>query len=87
MPFDPETPHCCATAAGGRFRNAAGRQIFQTRQLCQSVLRPDVVTNKVCLCIGAEGHDPLPFLSSTAALLEPAACKRAYVRDTLMLCS
>ncbi|KAK9812520.1 hypothetical protein WJX73_005534 [Symbiochloris irregularis] len=33
--------------AGGRFRNAFGRRIFQTTQLCQSVLRPDVVTNKV----------------------------------------
>lgn len=35
-------------AAGGRFRNALGRRIFQTRQLCQSVLQPDTVTNKVC---------------------------------------
>ena len=33
--------------AGGRFRSSLGKFIFQTTDLCQSVLRPDVVVNKV----------------------------------------
>ncbi len=34
-------------AAGGRFRGRIGRQLFQTTQLCQSVLEPNLVTNKL----------------------------------------
>lgn len=33
--------------AGGRFRTGLGRFLFRTTRLCQSVVRPDVVTNKV----------------------------------------
>jgi hypothetical protein len=36
-----------AAAAGGRFRNGIGRSIFRTSGLFQSVLEPDVATNKV----------------------------------------
>jgi hypothetical protein len=34
-------------AAGGRFRGRLGRAFFKTERLCQSVLEPDLVTNKV----------------------------------------
>jgi hypothetical protein len=34
-------------AAGGRFRGRIGRTLFQTAGLFQSVLEPDVATNKV----------------------------------------
>lgn len=33
--------------AGGRFRTGLGKLLFSTRRLCQSVLRPDLVINKV----------------------------------------
>lgn len=33
--------------AGGRFRTGVGKILFRTTHLCQSVLQPDVVTNKV----------------------------------------
>ena len=36
-----------ATAAGGRFRSSLGRALFQTAGLFQSVLQPDIATNKV----------------------------------------
>lgn len=35
------------TAAGGRFRGRIGRTLFQTTGLFQSVLEPDIATNKV----------------------------------------
>lgn len=34
-------------AAGGGFRGSVGRRIFKTTNLCQSVMQPDLVTNKV----------------------------------------
>lgn len=37
--------------AGGRFRTGFGKLLFKTTKLCQSVLRPDVVTNKVELLL------------------------------------
>lgn len=47
-PFDPRlTAHLSPAAAGGRFRGSIGRAIFQTRGVYQSVLQPDLVTNKV----------------------------------------
>jgi hypothetical protein len=33
--------------AGGRFRSGIGKILFRTTRLCQSVLLPDVVTNKI----------------------------------------
>ena len=33
--------------AGGRFRTGIGKLLFHTTRLCQSVLQPDVVTNKI----------------------------------------
>jgi hypothetical protein len=42
----PRTCALCA-AAGGRFRGRIGRTLFQTAGLFQSVLEPDIATNKV----------------------------------------
>ncbi|KAG7667658.1 hypothetical protein Ndes2526B_g01958 [Nannochloris sp. 'desiccata'] len=33
--------------AGGRFRSGIGKILFRTTRLCQSVLQPDLVTNKI----------------------------------------
>ncbi|BDA43379.1 probable plastid-lipid-associated protein 8, chloroplastic [Coccomyxa sp. Obi] len=33
--------------AGGRFRSRFGRSLFRTEKVCQSVIQPDIVTNKV----------------------------------------
>lgn len=33
--------------AGGRFRSGVGKILFRTTRLCQSVLKPDIVTNKI----------------------------------------
>jgi hypothetical protein len=33
--------------AGGRFRSGIGKLLFRTTRLCQSVLTPDIVTNKI----------------------------------------
>ncbi|CAL8468643.1 g8183 [Coccomyxa elongata] len=33
--------------AGGRFRSPFGRALFRTEKVCQSVIQPDIVTNKV----------------------------------------
>jgi hypothetical protein len=33
--------------AGGRFRSGIGKLLFRTTRLCQSVLQPDLVTNKI----------------------------------------
>lgn len=41
-------PDMSATAAGGRFRSRFGRALFRTEKVCQSVIQPDIVTNKVC---------------------------------------
>lgn len=38
--------------AGGRFRGGLGKLLFRTTLLAQSVLKPDVVTNKVRWCWG-----------------------------------
>ena len=35
-------------AAGGRFRGKIGRKLFKATKLCQSIIQPDIVTNKVC---------------------------------------
>lgn len=54
----PHSRLCCAPAlrhrappcrqpAGGRFRGGLGKLLFRTTLLAQSVLQPDVVTNKV----------------------------------------
>jgi len=40
-----------AAAAGGKFRGRLGRAIFQTTAVCQSVLQPDLVINKVRSCL------------------------------------
>ncbi len=37
------------TAAGGGFRSGLGRKLFQTTRLCQSIISPTLVTNKVLL--------------------------------------
>ena len=37
----------CATAAGGGFRSGPGRVVFQTKELCQSIIKPNLATNKV----------------------------------------
>lgn len=42
------SPNMSATAAGGRFRSRFGRSLFRTEKVCQSVIQPDIVTNKVC---------------------------------------
>lgn len=42
--YDIHFPH---TAAGGRFRGKIGRALFRTAGLFQSVLQPDIATNKV----------------------------------------
>ena len=34
-------------AAGGNFRSKPGRLIFQTKELCQSIFKPDLAINKV----------------------------------------
>ena len=34
-------------AAGGGFRSTLGRAIFMTSCVCQSILKPDIVINKV----------------------------------------
>lgn len=36
--------------AGGRFRGGLGKLIFKTTLLAQSVLKPDLVTNKARRC-------------------------------------
>ena len=36
-----------AAAAGGAFRSGPGRFVFSTRELCQSIIKPDLATNKV----------------------------------------
>jgi hypothetical protein len=33
--------------AGGRFRTGLGKFLFKTNALCQSIIRPDIVTNKI----------------------------------------
>ena len=37
----------CGAAAGGNFRSKPGRLLFQTKELCQSIFKPDLATNKV----------------------------------------
>jgi hypothetical protein len=37
----------CPAAAGGRFRGSIGRALFRTTGVYQSVLEPDIATNKV----------------------------------------
>jgi hypothetical protein len=43
-------------AAGGRFRGRIGRTLFQTAGLFQSVLEPDIATNKVSTEITFHGN-------------------------------
>lgn len=40
-------PIAASTAAGGRFRGSIGRALFKTTGVYQSVLEPDIATNKV----------------------------------------
>lgn len=43
------SPHCPSSllaAAGGRFRGSIGRALFRTTGVYQSVLEPDIATNK-----------------------------------------
>lgn len=42
--------------AGGRFRGRLGRTLFKTTGVYQSVLQPDVATNKVRVRTGATQH-------------------------------
>ena len=60
-------------AAGGAFRSGPGRLIFSTRELCQSIIEPDVATNKVCSprpCLA--GIDLTWSSSSSVTLASPA---------------
>ena len=41
--------------AGGRFRGGLGKLLFRTTCLAQSVLQPDIVTNKVLGWVGVDG--------------------------------
>lgn len=48
----------CKPAAGGRFRGSIGRVLFRTTGVFQSVLEPDVATNKVGVArLGADGGE------------------------------
>ncbi|KAL3137903.1 hypothetical protein ABBQ38_005152 [Trebouxia sp. C0009 RCD-2024] len=47
--------------AGGNFRSKPGRLFFQTRELCQSIFKPDLATNKVGFAI-------LGFISGSVGL-------------------
>lgn len=42
-----QAPKQSGQPAGGGFRSKPGRLLFQTRELCQSIFRPDLATNKV----------------------------------------
>ena len=44
-------PTQSSNPAGGRFRGGLGKLLFRTTLLAQSVLQPDVVTNKVRLAV------------------------------------
>ena len=37
--------------AGGRFRTGLGSFLFKTTRLCQSIIRPNIATNKVDVCL------------------------------------
>ena len=65
-----------ATAAGGRFRSQFGRSLFRTEKVCQSVIQPDIVTNKVC-----RYHHPWHAFASTDAF----RCVKVLVSCILFL--
>ena len=44
----------CFAAAGGGFRSKPGRLFFQTTELCQSIFKPNLATNKVPLAAFVE---------------------------------
>ncbi|DBB12808.1 TPA: hypothetical protein ACH3X3_005573 [Trebouxia sp. C0006] len=46
-----QAPKQSGQPAGGGFRSKPGRLLFQTKELCQSIFKPNLATNKVVLLL------------------------------------
>lgn len=66
------------TAAGGRFRGALGRAIFRTTCVCQSIIKPDIVINKVIWWVKVKAYGSL--LGYNLSMLR--SCVRAHCNLT-----